>query len=769
MSVSTQNLGRDAEVAQAESLTEVVPRSIVMRVVSGDSDFPQYFTHPVKIAHLLWDTATPSSLVTNDVFNLWFTSMDSRLQNKIKSFYYMTGTLNIRVIGQGAAQYFGQLRLVFSPRPRLPPAQTVNAQGYVDPSALVNSAILPHVTVDPSKNHTYELELPCPTPVGYWTPAAATDSNNLGSYRMEWVLINIIRSGTAAAPTTSTGVNVCVYAYLTDANLIGLTMTSLASKETKASDLFGTVSGVTKALAPFAGSLSPAVTLFSTASGAASSVLKAFGYSGPPQQNQEAFIQNRTCDNYSQVDGTSTAIVLGASQSQGVSIDPSVGLGKLEDMSIDHICAQPSLLFNDLLLTNAIAAEALYTQFVVTPSMAYALSPNQQIGPLAAMSAVHAYWCGDLTYTFEFVASVFSRATVVIAWSPMGSSATAAAPTMQQAINTLKSVTVQVVGNTSVDITIPYKSIYPASYCANLIGATPSSDQTNEGYTNGVVFVYVLNPVVDNGSTTPSIAYNVWVRSDNISFFCPTTERNGYATTLFMAGSEMVETTQSVMFGGRTDVHGVNLIAFGDRSSSVKHLASRMTFYDNAGKANAASINWQAYTIPNIPAIISSANSTINPAALPLHSFMATAFLGYRGSLKYTMECIPAGSQANTLAKVQVMHMPLSSSTFTSGVNTGNNITNVAGMNPSGTYAWTQPNLEVSSRVDVTVPMLFPGYFYPCRTAVDSARDCVMFMGTFRSWNLASGDSIHFMLYAGAGDDAVYSWFLGFPKFTTLI
>lgn len=759
--VSTQNLGRDAEVAQAEQDLSTIKRNPRMKTKDESTDFTKYFSHPVKVFHLLWDTATGTPVnVTGDLFQLWLSSMDSRLQSKVKSFYYMGGHLRARVIVQGAAQYFGQLRFTFTPKISLPYQATLNTNGSVDSAVSVNSAILPHVTVDPSKNQTYEIDLPCPTPVGYWSLNEAALTSNFGSYKVDYCLINALRSGTAQAPSPTTGVNVCMYVYFPDAELLGLTMTSVSSRETKVSEIFSSVSGAASLAAPFSGEFAPEVTLFSQVSGALAKLLNYFGFSNPVQQRIEAFTTNRTCDNYSQCDGMSTSLVLGASQSQGVSLDPAVALGHTNDMLMSHLYALPSLLFNDFVVTNATAAESLVTCWVVSPAMVNqqgTSNTNTYLGPLAGFGSIHEFWCGDITYTVEFVASVFSRATFVIAWSPASSGLISAAPTMQQALNTLKTVTVQVVGNTSVDITIPYHSIYPACRVGPLFAWNNTVEQAVEGVTNGVVFVYCLNPVVDNGSSTPTVAFNVWIRSDNFAYFCPTLEKAAGTKYVTMTGSEMVESTQSVMFGGKTDVAGVNLIAFGDCPKSVKHIAARQTFVDkNQYAIQSGSNNWIAYTVPNIPVLNSASTSTYNSSYSSLLSYVSAAFLGMRGSIKYTCDVyISAGTEAGTLARCQSMHLINTTAAYAAspvGVNSG-----------GASYAWTQPNLEVSSRVDVSVPMLFQGNFYPCRTFAVSSKDVVMFMGSNRTNTLNVNDGIGFVLAHGAGDDAVFTWFLGFP------
>lgn len=769
-SVNTSNLGRDAEVAQAEESVEVYSQPLSLTIAGEETDYPKFVTHPVKIYHFLWDTSTVTGNITKDVFQDYLSSMDAKLKTKLSSFYYMKAKLKIRVVLQGATQYFGQMRLVFTPWVFLPtennavvsPASTP----MVHQNTVSNCAILPHITLDPSKNITYELSLDCPTPLGYWTPALATDSINVGSYSLDAIVINNVRSGTAAAPTGSTGVNFCIYAYLEDPELIGLTMFSLAKRETKASDIFSTVSGVAK-MAASAGVFTPYTTLFSQITGSAAVVLRHFGFSNPPSTEVQTMILNRTCDNYSQVEGTSTAIVLGASQKQGVSIDPSVAAGDPKEMTVSHICSLPNLLFADVLVTNSTGSELLVTNFVVSPS----LLPLDLFHPttLSALSYCHGYWCGDMTYTFEIVASVFSRASLVVAWQPMGSSASAAAPSLQVALNTMKTVTIQVVGNTSVDVTIPYKSLYPALRCQDPFLWNAAADQTIEGVTNGVVFLYCLNPVVDNGSATPTIAVNVWQRSDNIAFFAATPENIGAVTlaSVNMTGSEMVESTQSVIFGSPANVDDVNLLCFGDRSTSVKQIAARVTAATIATYTASATVEWLYTDYPNLPPMnYFGGTGLYNGTAMSLYGYIASAYLGTRGSTRASFE-VRTMLSGISYAMNPVCMAAHRLNAFATGWDSVVSTTTNAAMVANQPYAWTQPNLQVSSRVDVSVPMMFTGRFHPNRALWTNIRDCIRVMFTESSGELATSDKLRVTGAFGAADDVVFTRFLGFPTINT--
>ena len=175
-------------------------------------------------------------------------------------------------------------------------------------------------------------------------------------------------------------------------------------------------------------------------------------------------------------------------------------------MMIDKIISKPGLVY----------------QTTIPPSYGYGVSFTVPVNPglpyiessvirtptpIGGIAAIHEYWKGDIKLTFEFVASVFHRCTLLLCWEP---DITVDTPDIEDALSTLRNVTVEVCGNTTVELVIPF--LLPEL-------ASPNKP-------NGKVLVYVLNPVVSNGSSDP-IWTNVFISSDNCAFMCPRRVKNG--------------------------------------------------------------------------------------------------------------------------------------------------------------------------------------------------------------------------------------------------
>jgi hypothetical protein len=746
-------------IVQVDQTSQSIARLRRQPVASTISDFTDFLTHPVKISHISWANATTSALQTKNLVTTYMSSLPTSMAKKLANMYYFKAGIKITVVVQGAAQSYGQMVLAFTPQVSLPFEGTVT--NTVALSQLANVRIVPHITVDPSKNNTYELELPVCTPTGFYQ--VLLDSSNHGSYLYEMQILNPLRTGTANVPT----VNVCVYMSLVNPEFEALTvLTSNGYADEKVSDVVGSVSYLSALAAPFTGVFEPGIMLFSEVTGVASKVLRWFGFSKPPQADINAVALNRTCDNYSQTEGISTAIVLGCSQKQSLAIDPAFGAGFMEDMAISKMCSHMSPILLDYPVTTASSSEAFLFTVLVHPLVSYNVnSPS----PTAALSMVSQFWCGDLKYTIEFIASPFTRATFLIAWDPFAINTTP--PSFGDALSVLQNTTVQVVGNTVLELTVPYKHYMPVLSCGlNGIdaGPTPYSGTGIAGCNNGMLYFYVINPVVDNGSSAPTLPINIWQSSDNIAFFGSSNEGLVVlapiitTTTLTSAGYnsdvEMAPAV-SVSFGPRTNLSQLHQRVTGDPIKTVKDIVCRMDpFYRKHHTANP--MDGFNYVINNVPMAPITPQSSSQLTRL---SWIASAFLGYRGSFRYSffgIEDFSTTVLANGATQNLVSHIINSKSAypFVANDSTGSQVTAI-----TPNYAWTHPNLNVSSRADVGCPIMIGADFLPTRTYPTTYGDNLVWYCD-RSTVSNTNAQFESVLSQGAGDDGVFMWFLGFPK-----
>jgi len=756
--VSSEDLGDNAQVVEADLSMVKISRSRIEPISTSRDDFRLWLSHPVKIQHLNWTTTlTGETKITGDLIGFWKAALPTAMQNKISSLFYFRSTIRIRVVVQGAAQAYGQLVLTFCPKV-IPIMGMSGAPLYIADNVGANVKVMPHIVIDPSKNDTYEIDLPVCTPTG-WYQLGGT--NYHGSYNFVNVVINKLRYGTANAPTG--GINVCVYMSLLNPEFEGKTtvLSGNVKSEHKMSNILGTVSTLSGLAAPMSGPLAPTMTVISEAAGTASNVLRWFGYAKPLQGDANAMILNRTADNYSSVEGTSTAVSLGCSQQQTLAISPEYGAGMMEEMSIDYIASKWGLVNNDIAITTASAVETYITSCPVTCQIKNANLLQET--PMSGVSLPAFSWIGDIDFRFEFVASAFTRATLLIAWDPYFYANTLQ-PTFADALTRLQNVTVQVVGNTCVEITVPYKSYMPS------LAIVPTSYSTGnsgtEASTNGMILVYVVNPVVDNGGDG-IVGMNVYARSRNLALFgAVSTQISGvtYAnTTVLSSGEDIVPATQ-IDFGGRTSLKDVQFRLTGDMIKSVRDYSVRMgTLYETGWNLGGQSTWIGMRHVSMATPFIAGSNNP--PSYSTFFTYLLPAFVGYRGGTKWSAYAQINGDDNPVNTGYVQRQLVDSASVGTIAHSEGRVLS--SGMS-TNCYAWSTVNLKVASRVDYVAPMVNMIDFQPARISTQTGgfKDAIH-VKMAQTTEAVAGQGVNVTLAQGSSDDVTFCWFVGFPVRST--
>lgn len=725
---------------------DVVPEHVPGFPTGIESRFKNFLDHPVLIQHVDWTGATLES-ISNDLLGLYLAGAPTQLLVKLRNLFFFRATIRIKIVVQGAPQAMGQMVFAFTPYQLVPAVdQEATIAVRVVTANYTNAKVVPHLIVDPSQTKTYELDLPVCTPNGLY---CFNSDYSYGSYSMSRLVFNPLDTGTAVMPT----VKICVYMSLVDPVFDGLTTVQMTSNEFVA-EKSRPLSAIATALANVSSSvgqnfpiLSPFTTLFSKVSTGAGSVLAALGFSRPPELDLMTVNLTRTCDAYSQVDGRSSTIVLAKSQTVSQGISPAYGEGELRDMDIAHICNIPGLIILNNTIAPAAASGALLKSIIVSPLMSRSTGATvtYEPTPLAGVAITHTGWRGDLVYTFEFVASVFHRATVLIAYDPYPN---VAAPTLAVALSTLENVTINISGNTCCSIRVPYKQPKPLSRLANKFFA----DGEGVLRDNGTLFMYLINPVISNGSTA-GVDYNVYLHSDNIKFFAPTAHAI-HELEVQMTSNEFVVVPTQYTFGSTTDMAHAGYLCFPDVSSSVKEITRKHTFYaTDAPSTPAAETHILGFNVPNVR------RSSTDTVRMTLVSWYAVAYLGLRGSLSWSFSptYVPGSSvqMADQTLVVKLAHHVHGESTERLNALAGS----VTGFTYAEAYAWTQPNLQVTSRADGVFPFYVPWRFVPCRNIYLKWWDNVQCeIQAEKTSSLVSTE-----VAIASGDDTTFCWFLGFP------
>jgi len=656
--VQAELIGETRFVADSvQTVNATFPRYI--DVTNRPTDFPSFLTHMVQFDHRIFTSANVNrTSVTPDLVQTFFTTINATpLGSKFSNFAYSNSPLKVKIVVQGQPFAAGKIIASFSPNPVPKPDFTMQWNFGLTPTP--NSMIVPHIVIDPSKTETYDITLPVCTPTGNWTLRNAI---NQGSYLMQFTFVSPLFSGTAVAPSIA----VCSYVGFEEPTVEGLTLLSndfVAEKKNG-----GTVSTLLKGIgkyAPLASvpfpSLTPGITLFSEVSTSMGNFLSYLGFSKPPVTETLTFPTNRNVDNWSQFDGKSNSMVLAGSQGTSLGLSAKYGGGCEDELLLQHLMNIPGL-YRTLAITTASTNGTLLTNFHVSPLPVYLGDSKWCLPPMSGCVAPFSAWTGDIIYTFEVVASVFHRATIMIAWDVNALLVGLPAQmTLANAQQTLPNTVLTIAGNSSVEVRIPWAQ--PNFWGRVPLVNEPGSQATDVDKYNGEIYVFLVNPVTSNGSTD-SLRLNIYARSDNMRLACPQANRlvsydvgNIYIPTavvsaqpsaglvekpkqvedhIVLLSADFCESTM-VEFGPKTNLEGPHMRAFGEDYHSVKQLTSKLTLTSYNAVAVATTITNPYYVKSslNLP-LYQTSQSDVDESTRyqSLFSWFAAAYLGYRGGIR---------------------------------------------------------------------------------------------------------------------------------------
>lgn len=590
ISLAELNVNKN-EMAQNETIapnTELVTDEIVMdshkpgdSLYKGTEEWHDITKNPVTITTGKWKVTDPrgSLFSGTDLLNLYLLS-STVMRQRFSTFRFVKGKMKLTLITQGNPAAYGRMVLFAWP------TNVEAGSNILNYETLNNSRILPHVIIDPSKSDTYELELPLISDTGMVDLLRLKPKT--WSFRL--YVYNSLDSGTSAVPEVS----YTLRASFSDISFHGkitpaVQTYSLATESMKISDYLRSAARALKN--PVAGVvLGPYATQFSGLTDTAASVLKSIGYSRPPVIQAEEVVL-RTGDRLTTVDGPSFTKVLGRNQLVYSSVSPELMGGSLKEQTLTHLLSKPvHVKFHEIAQT--LSSGAYVDGLVVDPRTGSNYTGNPSVASF--MSRTHHSWTGEITYTFEFVASVFHRAVILITYSPSGES-----PSYDASVTNLEHIVVNVSGNTSVKWTIPWRQAAPAARLPT---------------TNGRINIWVVNPVTANGGTGP-IKMDILADYSKLTFFNPDVKYDfpEYASTPY----SLWIPSQEFRLNGDENPQAVTIVG-GDATRTVKDLTARA----------ALSISVPADGVTSIKSGPWSSNVTY-------YDFMTRWFYGYRGGTRF--------------------------------------------------------------------------------------------------------------------------------------
>lgn len=476
--------------------------SLIEEHVSLDN----FFARPLKVQEYEWNIGLGFTQ-TFDPWSLFF--QNKRVINRLANYRLLKATLHVKVVVNGTPLHFGRLLMSYTP---LPVFDSLILTAPAFSTAVVNSQ-KPHIYINPANSQGGTLKLPffCPynmldITLAQWNIMGRCDINLLADLKH------------ANAGTDPVTINVFVWAE--NVELSGLTQQNpLGIVPQAASEYNGILSKPASAISRYAGVLKeiPSLSRYAMATelGAASIARMAnfFGFCKPADAHP-GYHMITSSPNMVNSDGRLNLAKLSVDSKQELTVDPAIaGLSSDDEMAIQSIATRETLI-HEFLWRTSDSSETLLYNSIVDPCIIRPCSDWDS--PVFMTSLAHVtfpfnYWRGSLKFRFQVVSCNFHKGRLKVVWDPLK------CPTGASEYNTAFTQIIDISEQNDFSVIVGWgqntpwrhhlERIQTAEYAfspedAFSAAAPISYDSANtHNIGNGVISVYVLNPIVTPNST----------------------------------------------------------------------------------------------------------------------------------------------------------------------------------------------------------------------------------------------------------------------------
>lgn len=646
----------------------------------------QFLARPVKIYTTTWGVGS-KIFETFDPYALFFD--DPSVIEKYNHYAYMRAKLVIKCVVAGTPFHYGDGIVSWAPYG--------NRDDYSPTlsniTELVSTSQRPHFNTNPTESAGGEIKLPFFWHKSYWRIADR-----------EWEQMGLMRIGSYNTLKHAQGgndpVSLVFYAWAEDLELmVPTTFSSVippppvgtfkrirkeADNESGSSDEYGKgiISKPAAAVENVASSLSavPVIGKYarSTAmvAGTVGRLASWFGFSRPAILSDTMPYKPEFAGQMAVTDKPETVQRLVVDSKQELTIDSSVvGLASKEDPMAIATLLQTESYIDSFDWFPSDASDSLLWNARCTPTMmrrdTFGIYPSM----MCYVALPFKYWRGGLQFRFRVVGSKLHRGRFRVSYDPLFHLGLSS-------YNQVYSKVVDISQETDFEFTVgwaqevPFRlvdDIFAAGYQDTLFSNT--TDLDGEGpYSNGVLKISVVNPLVEPGDTIEGVSVNVFVKAapdfslsrprdlylEKVSHFRPPV--TGIRKEAGPDAQEGVGMAMSPDAGNaehaalKEDVIGSNTIPtmyktfFGEQVLSFRALLRRYVHVESKpiqgtsprGSLLIATTRWDNY--PKPPGYALGLGGDLNRNRMVLWNYLAPVYLGARGALRYKYVLLGQGT-----------------------------------------------------------------------------------------------------------------------------
>lgn len=641
------------------------------RINDDDVSLHEFLKRPVLIKTAYWGPG-----IVNESFDPWLLLMkNKRVANKIAGYTLFKGKCHVKFVLNGNSFYYGKIMASYLP------FSSIDAMTFRSPLTLTNRVGMsqcPKVFLDATTSEGAEMMLPFFYPADYVDLTQADIIRSLGTIIL--YTIADLKHMTQDLAISLNFVTISVYAWFEDVELQGPTVTNPTGiavqsgrekreKEAVDKPISQACTAIAKAskalatipiIAPYALSVEMGASI-------ASSIASKFGYCKPNIVQEPCKFIGRPTDNTAVTNTTDNSLKLAVDVKQQTTIDPRiVGLDGRDELSIQRIASIDSFLCTFPWTMGNSVGNQLFSALVTPMQFVSIGSPSlNYVNPTAICGASipFSYWTGSIKFKFQIVSSAFHRGRLAIVYDPL--------PVLTGREDNMQFTHIVDIGETR-EVEVEF-GVYKKTQWLEIYDSwvtTPSfavagNLTSTVPWSNGVLNVYVLNElttasysIADMTAINTDIQVAVYVSAgDDFRLSAPSGRYSKYLPALAAPPppSEAIETQSGlepvdpvgdnspVSAAPHTNVVSMNtdVVYMGETIDSFRTLLKRYNYYAtyidyvNGGYAVHRFFH-QAYplfvgAVDNFPA------TGANRCCLTLWNYLATAFAGWRGGMRWKL------------------------------------------------------------------------------------------------------------------------------------
>jgi len=535
----------------------------------SNSQLADFLSRPIKVFDYDWDVDT-DLLATFDPWSIYLNRPD--VSEKMAHFYLFRCNMKLKVVLNGTAFNYGNILMSYYPNNRpingvLPVGASANTpiSAYpIYPTGLIYESQRPHLFLNPTQAEGAEMSLPFFYKENYFR-IPEHDWDGAG----EITLRSLMPLRSANGSTSS--VNVTVFAHCENVEMTVPTLSrpgvpssfekvTIAAEASEVNGLISKPASTVASIADSVGKVVPTLKPYAKATSMVASgigqIAKLFGFSRPLSLREEELKKITWVGNFANTDRSEAIVSLDTDSKRELAISgDTVGLSTDDEMVISDQVRIPALLFQFPITPNDGVGAQLAWMRVNPAQFRYnfdGVTDNRYFQdrridqtPMCHASQPFTYWCGDITFRFQVMASTFHKLRLAICYDPDSGSLNLNGDGLPD-FNKVYTYIMDLQSTKDFAVKIawaqdkPYLKIpsifaiapeqpyfTPTTYMVSQpfkVGANEGSTQVRSvaGTDNGALAVYVLNPLVTpNDSATGNPVCNVYVASDNMDYKLP--------------------------------------------------------------------------------------------------------------------------------------------------------------------------------------------------------------------------------------------------------